>query len=349
MTPLRARMIEDLKIRNLAPRTQETYIREVAAFANHFHKSPAMLGPEHVRAYHLHLSQEKQLAPSTVAVSIAALRFVYNVTLGRPWNMGSVLPYPKRPQTLPLVLSVEEVRHFLDCVSNPEAHTVLTVCYAAGLRISEAVALKVEDIDSSRMVIHVRDGKGAKDRDVMLGNELLRILRNWYRFARPGRQWLFPGRRTGEHITPNAIRAEGTSARQRSGITKPISPHGLRHAFSVHVLESGADLRTLQLLLGHRSIATTAKYLRLDTTKVCATPSPLDIPSAAPAPVPPAPAATPAPAPATPSRPRRQVRPAQQRQVSRGPAKKRKSQPSKSRPSRPSKPKALKRSRSRRS
>jgi integrase/recombinase XerD len=322
MTPLRTRMFEDMKIRNLAPRTQEAYIREVTVFARHFGCSPEQLGPEHIRAYHLHLSQEKRLAPSTISVAIAALRFLYHVTLQRPWNMGAVLPHPKKPQTLPLILSAEEVRHFLSCVSHPEAHTVLTVCYAAGLRISEAVALKVPDIDSSRMVIHVRDGKGGKDRDVMLGSELLRILRDWYRFARPT-DWLFPGRHPGEHITPNAIRAEGTLARQRSGISKPISPHGLRHAFSVHLLEHGADLRTLQLLLGHRSIATTARYLRLDSSKVCATSSPLDLLQAQPS-SPPARQSSPSRQP----RRSRKLQPLRQSRPSRKPNPSRRSRPS---------------------
>lgn len=277
MGPLRQRMLDDMRIRNLAVRTQESYIREVSLFARYFGRSPEVLGEEEIRAYQIYLSQEKKLAPSSIAVAVAALRFLYTITLKRRWDLSLVLPQPKRPQRLPAILSREEMRHFLDCVTHPSARAVLTVCYASGLRIAEAVALKVTDIDSQRMVLHVRDGKGGKSRDVMLGRYLLSSLRAWYRVVRP-RDWLFPGRDPCKHITAQTIRDAGTRARERSGISKPISPHGLRASFAVHLLEQGADLRTVQLLLGHSSIATTAKYLRLDTTKVCATPSPLDTP-----------------------------------------------------------------------
>jgi site-specific recombinase XerD len=276
MTPLRKRMLEDMQLRNLSLRTQKKYLFEVARFAQHFNRSPELLGPEEIRTYLLYLSQERRLSPSSVAIATAALRFVYTKTLRRGWNVDEVLPMPQKPKTLPVILSPEEVAHFLSCVLEPTARVVLTVCYAAGLRVSEAVALRVSDIDSKRMTIRVSGGKGAKDRDVMLSTHLLTTLRDWYRFARPTTGWLFPGQDARNHITPDAIREAARFARQRSGIAKPISPHALRHAFSVHLLEQGADVRTLQLLLGHRSLVTTSKYLHLDTSKVCATPSPFD-------------------------------------------------------------------------
>jgi integrase/recombinase XerD len=198
------------------------------------------------------------------------------VTMKRPWDVEEVLPMPKKPQTLPAILSPEEVRHFLTCVPRRKARTVLTVCYAAGLRISEAIALKPTDIDSQRMTLRVTQGKGQRDRYVMLSEKLLTILRDWYRVAKPT-EWMFPGVIPGSHITRSGIDDACSLGLQRSGLSKPVTPHSLRHAFACHLLESGTDLRTIQLLLGHRSLSTTARYLRLATSKVCATRSPLDL------------------------------------------------------------------------
>lgn len=276
MTPLRQRMFEDMQIRNLSTSTQKSYVQQVSLFARHFHRSPEGLGPRDIRTYQVYLTNEKQLAASSIIVATAALRFLYIVTLKRPWDVEAVLPMPKRPQTLPVILSPAEVRHFLNCVPRRKARTVLTVCYAAGLRVSEAIALKPTDIDSQRMTLRVAQGKGQKDRYVMLSEQLLAILRAWYRAARPS-EWLFPGLIPGSHITRAGISDACTLGAQCSGLTKPVTPHSLRHAFATHLLEYGADLRTLQLLLGHRSLATTARYLRVATSRVCATPSPLDL------------------------------------------------------------------------
>ena len=276
MTPLRQRMLEDMQIRNFSHNTKESYVRQISSFARHLKKSPAELGPEAIRTYQLYLTDDRKLAPSSVLVAISALRFLYNVTLKRRWDFAQAIPAPKKPQTLPIILSPEEVRQFLMCVSGHKARTVLTVCYAAGLRISEAVALEPHNIDRQRMVIRVDQGKGQKDRYVMLSQRLLELLREWYRAARP-QTWLFPGALPGRHITREAIAEACQRARQRSGLSKPVTPHSLRHAFAVHLLESGADLRTIQLLLGHRSLSTTARYLRIATSKVCATKSPLDL------------------------------------------------------------------------
>jgi site-specific recombinase XerD len=222
------------------------------------------------------LTNEKKLAPGSVLIAVAALRFLYKVSLKRGWTFEDIIPAPKKPQKLPVVLSPEEVLQFLDCVGNTKHRAILTTCYAAGLRISEAVRLTIPDIDSQRMVIRVEQGKGQKDRYVMLSAKLLEILRHWWRVEKP-RPWLFPGDSPGRHISKDAVEQACQRARRRCSIPKPITPHSLRHAFAVHLLEFGADVRTIQLLLGHRSLATTARYLRIATCKVCSTSSPLDL------------------------------------------------------------------------
>jgi site-specific recombinase XerD len=292
MTPLRQRMTEDMQLRNLSLHTQRAYLQHIALFARHFRKSPELLGPTEIRAYQLYLIRDRQLAASSVGVAVAALRFLYKVTLKREWNLDDVVPTGRRPQTLPVVLNPEEVASFLDAVESPHHQVILTICYAAGLRVSEAVHLRPGAIDSQRMVIRVEQGKGRKDRYVMLSPKLLDILRSYWRSVRP-KGWMFPGDVPGQPISTFAVEYACRHARERSGITKPVTPHSLRHAFAVHLLESGADLRTIQLLLGHRSLNTTARYLRLATSKVCATASPLDSLRAA---SPPALEAVPAPA-----------------------------------------------------
>jgi len=186
-----------------------------------------------------------------------------------------IIPAPKKPQKLPIVLSPEEVVHFLSCVASPKHRTILTTCYAAGLRVSEAVRLKPAEIDSQRMVIRVDQGKGQKDRYVMLSPRLLEILRDWWRLEKP-KPWLFPGDIPGRHITTGTVELACQEAHRASRIAKPITPHSMRHAFSVHLLERGTDVRTIQLLLRHRSLATTTRYLRIATNKVCSTTSPFD-------------------------------------------------------------------------
>jgi site-specific recombinase XerD len=276
MTPLRQRMTEDMQVRNLSPHTQTSYVQQVSLFARHFNKSPEELGPEEIRSYQVYLTNEKKLSPSSTLVAIAALRFLYKVTLHKEWRLEDIIPAPRKPQKLPVVLSPEEIQHFLNCIPQPKHRTILTTCYAAGLRISEAVRLKPTDIDSQRMVIHVELGKGQKDRYVMLSPKLLEILRAWWRVEKP-KLWLFPGNIAGRHISKDAVELACQQARRLSRISKPITPHSLRHAFAVHLLESGTDVRTIQLLLGHRSLATTARYLRIATCKVCSTASPFDL------------------------------------------------------------------------
>jgi integrase/recombinase XerD len=268
-------MIQDMRVRNLSQNTQDKYVEMVACFARYFRLSPERLGPDDIRTYQNYLIDKKKYSPSSMAVAAAALRFVFTVTLKRTWKIEEVLPMPKLPRKLPVVPSPEEVQQFLNSTTPLLARTVLTLCYATGLRISEAVSLKPTDIDSKRMVIRVSNGKGGKDRDVMLSERLLGILREWYRVAR-SRDWLFPGQVPGSHVSRHSVAAACRRARRSSGLSKRISPHTLRHAFAVHLLEQGTDVRTIQLLLGHRSLAMTTRYLNLATSKVCATTSPLD-------------------------------------------------------------------------
>ena len=276
MTSLRQRMLEDMQVRRLSPFTQRTYVETVARFARYFGRSPDRLGPEQIRAYQVYLATERRLATSSLLVAVSALRFLYRVTLQKRWSFDDVLPAPKKPQSLPVVLSPQEVVQFLDAVKAPKHRAILTTCYAAGLRISEAIALTVSAIDSERMVLRITKGKGQKDRYVMLSPKLLAVLRDWWKVERP-RHWLFPGERPEAPITRRAVQLACRIARRRARLAKPVSPHSLRHAFSVHLLEAGTDLRTIQLLLGHRSLQTTARYLRIATTKVCSTASPLDL------------------------------------------------------------------------
>ncbi len=275
MTPLRHRMLEDMGIRNLAENTQQSYIQQVSGYAKHFHCSPEQLGPEQVRAYQVYLLEDRKLAAASLGVTAAALRFVYKVTLKRVWAPEDI-PMPKRAFKLPIVLSPEEVLHFLACVDSRKHRTILTTAYAAGLRVSEATQLKVTDIDSQRMVLRVDQGKGGKDRYVMLSLRLLEELRAYWKITRPA-TWLFPGDIPGRPITPAAVEHACQKAHRAAGIAKPITPHSLRHAFATHLLESGTDLRRIQLLLGHRSLATTSRYLKIATSTVCATLSPFDL------------------------------------------------------------------------
>jgi integrase/recombinase XerD len=286
MTPLRQRMLEDMRIRNLSTETQTSYINHVARFARYCRQSPERVGPEEIRTYQLYLIDERRLAPTSVAGAVAALRFLYQTTLHREWAVEAIAA-PKRQDTLPVVLSPEEVVRFLGAIRDQKHRVILTTCYAAGLRVSEALHLRIGDIDSQRMVLHVAQGKGNRDRYVMLSPRLLEQMRTWWRAARPT-TWLFPGQRPGRPMEKGAVQWACRLARFRSRLTKPVTPHSLRHAFAVHLLEAGTDLRTIQLLLGHRQLETTARYLRLATTKVCSATSPLDLlPRPAAVPVPP--------------------------------------------------------------
>jgi site-specific recombinase XerD len=267
-------MIGDMAIRNLADNTQSAYLQQITAYAEHFHRSPEDLGPEAIRTYQLYLTQTRMLSASSVSVATGALRFLYKVTLKRDWSVEEI-PMPKRSFILPVILSREEVMHFLASVDSLKHRTILTATYAAGLRVTEATRLKVTDIDSGRMMLRVDQGKGRKDRYVMLSQRLLDELRAYWKSTHPT-LWLFTGDVDGQPITRGAVESACQKAHRASGIQKPITPHSLRHAFATHLLESGTDVRTIQLLLGHRSLATTSRYLKVATSTVCATASPFD-------------------------------------------------------------------------
>jgi integrase/recombinase XerD len=263
MTPLRQRMIEDLKIRNYAPRTLETYVDRVAHFARYFGKSPELLGPPHIRQYQVHLLEEVGSSWCVFNQSVCALRFLYQTTLGKDWAIKHI-PFPKCPKRLPIVLSVQEVGKLLEAVTDLKHRTELEVMYAAGLRISEAIHLRVLDIDSQRMVFRVDQGKGRKDRYVTLSPTILERLRTYWKAYRPDPEgWLFPGMKPQSPVSAESIRRALSKAKQKAGIKKPVRSHTLRHCFATHLLEAGVDLRTIQILLGHRNLNTTAVYLHV--------------------------------------------------------------------------------------
>jgi site-specific recombinase XerD len=250
-------MIEDMTVRNLSPATQRSYIHAVAKFSGYFGRSPERLGLEEVRAFQVHLVSTGISWPA-LNQTVCALRFFYGVTLGHG-EIPERIPYAREPRTLPVVLGAEEIVRFLEAVPSLKTRAALTTAYAAGLRASEAVGLKVADIDSGRMVIRVEHGKGGKDRYVMLSAQLLGILRTYWRLARP-KIWLFPGRDETKPIDVQVLHAACRSARAAAGLAKRVTVHTLRHSFATHLLENGTDIRVIQVLLGHNNLSSTARY-----------------------------------------------------------------------------------------
>jgi len=283
MTRLRKKMLEELERRNYTQSTQRAYLWGVTDFARHFRRSPDQLGLDHVREYQVELFRVRKLSSATVAARIAALRFLFVQVLKRPWTVED-MPYPKHPQKLPVVLTQEEVAHMIDATPTPLHRIVLMILYGAGLRRMEVTHLKVADIDSARMVIHVRGGKGRKDRDVMLSRKLLEALRQYWRSLKhkPKREdWLFPGGGRAhdnleQPMTDKVVWHAVEQAAKRAGIDKRVHPHTLRHSFATHLLEAGVDLRTIQLLLGHSDLKATTVYLHLSHRHLQSTASPLD-------------------------------------------------------------------------
>jgi integrase/recombinase XerD len=261
MTTLRQRMLEDMQVRSLSPQTQATYVQQVSLFARHFNRSPELLGPEEIRSYQVYLTNERKLAPSSISIAISALRFLYRITLHKDWSLTEVIPTPKKPQKLPIVPSPEEVLQFLGCVWNIKHRTILTICYAAGLRVSEAVCLKVRDIDSKRMVIRVEQGKGRIDRYVMLSPKLLQILRDWWRVDRPQR-WLFPGDEVDNHIGKCTIEDACQNAHRRCYIPKPITPHSLRHYLGFGTISGKLEVSAPNPLLMGLGVASVSRSTR---------------------------------------------------------------------------------------
>jgi integrase/recombinase XerD len=279
VTQLRKMMLEELQRRNYSQHTTRQYIRTVEDFARRFHCSPDRLGPRHIREYQAELFEKHKLSAASVAVRLAALRFFYCKTLKRAWSIADT-PYPKGAHRLPTILSQEEVAQLIQAANTSFHRTLLLTLYATGVRRAELTHLKVSDIDSQRMVIHIQGGKGRKDRDVMLSPKLLEALReHWRSLKRKPSVWLFPGNRWHSGDTPidsKVVWYACQQAAQRAGLQKEVHPHTLRHCFATHLLEAGADLRTIQILLGHNDLKETARYLHLSQRHLHAAASPLD-------------------------------------------------------------------------
>ncbi len=274
MTTLRQRMIDDLKVRNRSARTIQSYIVQVANFARHFGKSPELLGPEEIRQYQVYLVEQRHVSWSYFNQAVCALRFFYRHTLGRDWVVAHI-PFPRQPRKLPVVLSQAEVIRLFDAIRSLKLRAMLMTAYAAGLRLSEVTHLQVSDIDSERMVIRVRQGKGQKDRYVMLSPKLLELLRDWWRIARP-QVWLFPGQNPVNPMTTRQLRRACHTAAHEAGIESNVSPHTLRHSFATHLLEQNIDVRVIQVLLGHAKLDSTALYTRVATRTIQQVMSPLE-------------------------------------------------------------------------
>jgi integrase/recombinase XerD len=278
VTHLRKMMLEELQRRNYSQATTRYYVRAVERFARHFACSPDRLGPRHIREYQAQLFTQKKLAPGSVTNHLCALRFFYIQTLKKPWSIADT-PYPKKAHRLPTILSQEEVAQLIEAACTPFHRTILMTLYATGVRNAELTRLKISDIDSQRMVIHIQGGKGRQDRDVMLSPVLLAELRAHWRRLRRKSIWLFPGNRwhSGDHpMDTKTPRHACLYAARRAGIKKKVYPHVLRHCFATHLLEAGADLHTIQILLGHHDLKETAIYLHLSQRHLHAIASPLD-------------------------------------------------------------------------
>jgi site-specific recombinase XerD len=274
MTPLRQRMLEDLEIRGRAKNTQKSYIQHIARFAKHFQKSPDLLGPEEVRAYQVYLLKYNGASPGQLRQFVAAARFLYGVTLEKDWAIKKIA-YPTAPKRLPVILSEAEVRQLLNSVVNLKHRAILMTLYAAGLRVSEACYLRVADIDSQRMTIRIVQGKGHKDRYVVLSSCLLSTLREYWKAFRPFPH-LFSGKGN-RPITTRHVYRVCVDAAKSAGLKKHTTPHTLRHTFATHLLERGANILQVQAMLGHGSLKTTSRYLHLSAKGFQATPSPLDM------------------------------------------------------------------------
>ena len=261
MSALRQRMIDDLRVRNYSPKTIEYYVRCVAAFASHFGRSPAELGAEEIRAYQVYLVNERRVSTSFANSNAAALRFLYRVTLGGKVRVEDI-PRARTERRLPVVLSRQELRTFFDAIDSLKHRAMLLSMYGAGLRVGEVTSLCAEDIDSKRGLIRVRQGKGSKDRYTILTPRLLSVLRTYWLAWRPG-TWMFPGRSAPGQISCHAVQKFCIRTRKKAGITKRVTPHTLRHCFATHLLEAGVNMRTIQVLLGHAHLKTTAIYLHV--------------------------------------------------------------------------------------
>jgi len=273
ISPLRQRMIEDMSVRNFVEKTKSDYVRHVKSLAAFLGRSPDTATPEDLRRFQLDQTKSG-VRPPTVNGSVAALRFFFTVTLDRP-EMARHLTFVHEPRRVPIVMSPDEVARFLESAPGPKWKAALSAAYGAGLRVSEAVALKVSDVDSQRMLLRIEQGKGRKDRHAMLSPQLLELLRDWYRIARPP-VWLFPGQNPVNHITARQFARVVYDTAAAAEIKKRVSPHTLRHSFATHLLEQNIDIRVIQVLLGHAKLESTALYTRVATNTIRAVMSPLD-------------------------------------------------------------------------
>jgi len=289
MTPLRQRMIEDMRLRNLSPHTIDAYVHAVAQFAGHYRRSPEQLDAAQARAYLLHLVQDQHASWSRYNQARCALQFLYRFVLGREDERFERVPCAHAPKRLPTILCADELRRLFDVVArHPKHKALLLTLYGAGLRISEALNLKPADIDAQRMFIHVHAGKGNKDRMVKLSPQLLTVLRDYWRQCRPAGGWLFPQDRKPERaMDPGTAERMVTRVAKRAGITRRVTPHTLRHCYATHLLEAGTDLRSIQALLGHANLKTTARYTHVSDAHLRSVVSPLDRLYPAPATTPP--------------------------------------------------------------
>jgi integrase/recombinase XerD len=272
-SPLRRRMIEDMTVRKFVEKTRDDYIRHVKTFAAFLGRSPDTATAEDLRLFQLHQS-ETGVRPPTINGSVVALRFFFTVTLDRG-GLARHLTFVREPRKMPVVLSPEEVTRLLEAAPGPKYKAALGAAYGAGLRVSEVVSLKVPDVDSKRMLLRIEQGKGRKDRHAMLSPQLLELLRDWYRIARP-QIWLFPGQNPVNHLTTRQFNRAVHAAADMAEIKKRVSPHTLRHSFATHLLEQNIDIRVIQVLLGHAKLDTTALYTRVATNTIRAVMSPLD-------------------------------------------------------------------------
>jgi site-specific recombinase XerD len=276
MGKLHDQMKEDLLLKAYSPHTMRNYLRCARHFAKHYMRSPEVMGEQEIRGFLLHLVRDRKVSPATLDMYVNALKFLYNVTLKRPEAVQG-LAHPKRPKTLPVILSPEEVLRIFGAIRSVKHKAIMATAYAAGLRISEVCGLRLADIDSQRRRIHVRAGKGKKDRYVMLGESLLDLLRQYYRKARPQGEYLFPGYKPHRPICTTAVRQVLRKVIQETGLAKKVTMHTLRHCFATHLLERGTDIRILQVLLGHSSIRTTLRYTHITDPLVQKLVSPLDL------------------------------------------------------------------------
>ncbi|MBI3645425.1 MAG: site-specific integrase [Acidobacteriales bacterium] len=275
MTPLRQRMLEDMRLRNFSPATQRSYVHYIAAYSKYFGVSPGQLGPEAIREYQLYMIDERKMSPESVNCFTSAAKFLYRVTLELPWS-NAYFTRSRVPERLPVILSAMAVSLFFQSVGVLKHRALLMVCYGAGLRIQEAVQLQPAHIESQRMLIRVEQGKGAKDRYLPLSPRLLAMVREYWRRQQPQGPWLFPGIKPHRHISASTIQEMCREATHLAGIGKRVTAHTLRRSFATHLLENGEDIRVIQVLLGHKRIETTARYTAVTMKKIAATVSPLD-------------------------------------------------------------------------